>query len=703
MPAKVVPSAAALALSLVAAVARGEPLTSATVASDELPPITATATRIARPLGAVPASVVVLEREQIENASGQRLDDLLRAVPGFSLFRRQPSLLAHPTTQGVSLRGIGATGASRALVLVDGVPAHDPFGGWVYWGRIPNELVERIEVVRGGGSSLWGSGAMSGVINIITRAPGADPALVRAEKGNRHTTNVETIAGHAWERTALRADAAYLDSGGEYLVSGGERVPFDTRADSRDLSVGLRSDWSLSPRWSASLGGRYFDEKRDNGTELTGNDTDNFSAQAGIEGDTVRGAGFRADVYGQLQEFESTFSSQDREAGVEFPSLDQFDVPSHALGAGARAWSAPWRRHIGLVGADYAFSDGHTHEDFRFLDGAFSRRRKAGGHEHLVGAYVQDIWRPLERFELTTGLRVDYWRSEDGERRETDLITGTELSDVSLPTKDDVYLSPRIGALFQLDPALALRASVYRGFRAPTLNELYRPFRVRNDITEANADLDLERLTGAEAGFDWHRGRGTLAVTGYYNRVDDPIVNVTVGEGPGDVAPCGFVPEGGVCRQRRNLGETRTIGVELDGALDITSRLRLRGGYLFSDAEIREAGSDSALVGNDVPQVPEHQLVLGAEWRPRERLGVALETRYVGDQFDDDTNERELEDYVVVDAAVTFALDDHWELFIRGENVLGDRYEVAKTADGLVTYGPAAMVHGGARWRFGSR
>jgi outer membrane receptor protein involved in Fe transport len=643
--------------------------------------------------------VIVLDGERIDNASGQRLDDLLRSIPGFSLFRRQPSLIAHPTTQGATLRGIGATGASRALVLVDGIPIQDPFGGWVYWGRIPRELIERIEVVRGGGSSLWGNAAMSGVINVITKPPDDDREVLRAEKGNRDTTNVETLASHAWTDAGVRADAAYLDSGGTYLVAGGDRVPFDTRADSREVTLGLRTDWRLSPRWLASLDGRYFDEKRDNGTELGDNETDNFAAHAGIEGESVGGSGFRADVYGQVQEFKSRFSSQDRTAGIELPSLDQFDVPSGSLGFGARAWTRPLARHIALVGVDYAFVDGHTNENFRYIDGTFTRRRKAGGREHVVGAYVQDIWRPLERLEVTTGLRADYWRSEDGERRETDLADGATLMDQSLPAKDEVFLSPRVGALLQLAPALALRASAYRGFRAPTLNELYRPFRVRNDITEANADLDLERLTGAEIGFDARSGPGTLAATAYWNRIDDPIVNVTVADGPGDVPPCGFVPDGGVCRQRQNLGETRTLGLELDATFDVTSRLRLRGGYLLSEAEIRSAGSAVALDGNDIPQVPEHQAVMGADWHPRDRIGVFLETRFVGDQFDDDENERELEAYVVIDAAISLALDDHWELFVRGENVLGERYEVAKTADGLTTYAPAAMVHGGVRWR----
>ena len=665
----------------------------------EAPAVTVTAARVTRPLGGVPASVVVLDREQIERSAAQRLDDVLRAVPGFQLFRRQSSLVAQPTAQGASLRGIGASGASRALVLVDGVPAQDPFGGWVYWGRIPVEGVERVEVVRGGGSSLWGSGALSGVINVITRAPRADAARVTAEGGNRATRNAAAAVSDAWGPVAAQLDASYYDTGGYYLVSGGERVAFDTRADSRDLSLGARADWTLSPLVAATFGARYFDERRDNGTELTHNDTDNFSAQAGIEGETPRGDGFRADVFGQIQGFDSTFSSQDRAAAIELPSLDQYDVPSGSIGASGQWWRDLGAGHLLLAGGDYAMVEGDTHEEFRYLDGAFTRKRKAGGREHTLGLYVQDIWRPLPRLELTAGVRVDYWRSEDGRRREEDSTSGAGLVDESFSPRDEVFASPRLGLLFDVTSSVVVRASAYRGFRVPTLNELYRPFRVRNDITEANAGLDMERLTGVDLGCDLRFTRGALALTAYVNRLDDPVANVTIGAGPGDVSPCGFVPDGGVCRQRRNLGHTRTIGVELDAEVELSPRLTLRGGYLLSDAEIVAAGDEPALEGNEVPQVSEHQAAIGIDWQPFQRIDAALDARYVGDTFDDDLNTRRLDDYFVLDASLAFALDRRWSVYVRGANVFGDRYEVAQTADGLTTYGPAAIVLAGVRFR----
>jgi outer membrane receptor protein involved in Fe transport len=665
----------------------------------ELAPVVVSAERVVRPLGGLPSSVVVIDRSTIDGIAAQRLDDVLRSVPGFNLFRRQSSLVANPTTQGASLRGIGATGASRALVLIDGVPSQDAFGGWFAWGRVPLELVERIEVVRGGGSSLWGSGALSGVINIVTRAPQAGQGIVRAEMGNRQTRRITAVKDGERNNVRAQVDASYDVTEGYYLVSGGERVVFDTRADSRDLNVGVRSDWDLSDSVTATLRLRYFDERRDNGTAETANDSEMLSLQTGLEGVTRGGDGFRADLFGQVQDYSITFSSQDRGAGIEIPALDQFEVPAASLGSSMRWWREDRPGRLWLAGVDYVLTAGTTHEDFRYVDGEFTRRRKAGGREHAFGLYGQRTRELHPRVELTAGLRVDYWRSENGRRKERTLDTAEELIDASLPDRDEVFVSPRLGVLVRASRHVIVRSAAYRGFRAPTLNELYRPFRVRNDITEANSDLDLERVTGTDLGVDWTFARGGLGVTAYWNRLDDPIINVTIGEGPGDVSPCGFVPSGGVCRQRRNLGHTRTLGLEVDATAELAPTLTLRGGYLFSDAELRSDGPDAALRGNDVPQVAKHQAVAALDWHPHHRLDVALEGRYVGPQYDDDLNTRRLEGYFVLNAVISFALDARWDLFVRAENVTGDRFEVAESADGLVTYGPAALVNLGVRYR----
>ncbi|HEU4886491.1 MAG TPA: Plug domain-containing protein, partial [Thermoanaerobaculia bacterium] len=151
-----------------------------------------TATRTETRVADTPASVVVLSREALQASAAPTLDDALRQVAGFTLFRRTGSRVANPTAQGVTLRGVGASGASRALVLDDGVPLNDPFGGWVYWGRVPRTALERVEVLRGGASDLYGSSAMGGVIQFVRRRSGGIDVDVSA--GSQETGTASLFA-----------------------------------------------------------------------------------------------------------------------------------------------------------------------------------------------------------------------------------------------------------------------------------------------------------------------------------------------------------------------------------------------------------------------------------------------------------------------------------------------------------------------------
>ncbi|HWP76206.1 MAG TPA: TonB-dependent receptor plug domain-containing protein, partial [Methylomirabilota bacterium] len=191
--------------------------------AERLEPVVVTATRAEQPIGEAPASVTVLSREDIRQGAGQSLDDILRQVPGFSLFRRSSSLVSHPTTQGVSLRGIGPSGASRALVLLDGVPVNDPFGGWVYWDRIPLQSVEQVEVVRGGGASLWGNYALGGVINIITRRPTERAAYFEGSYGTNDTHNVDLLLTDALGPFRVSLEGSHFATDGYPVVSSARR------------------------------------------------------------------------------------------------------------------------------------------------------------------------------------------------------------------------------------------------------------------------------------------------------------------------------------------------------------------------------------------------------------------------------------------------------------------------------------------------
>jgi outer membrane cobalamin receptor len=189
-----------------------------------------------------PANVTVLDNTAIQQSPGTNLDDRLRDVPGFSLFRRSSSLAANPTTQGISLRGIGSSGASRTLVLWDGIPANDPFGGWVYWTQfVPGEIA-RAEISRGAATAIFGDRAMSGAIGIFSRQPEKLHVLGEYEFGNENTHDLSAGFADAWSRLAISGTARAFTTDGYFIVPASIRGAADTRAGVRFVTGDVRID-----------------------------------------------------------------------------------------------------------------------------------------------------------------------------------------------------------------------------------------------------------------------------------------------------------------------------------------------------------------------------------------------------------------------------------------------------------------------------
>ena len=662
--------------------------------------VVVTATRMERRLEDVAADVTVLTRADIEQSAAQTVDDFLRQVPGFNLFRRSSSLVAHPTAQGVSLRGIGASGASRTLVLLDGVPINDPFGGWVYWSKMPLESIERIEVVRGGAASVWGNYAMGGVINIITTHPTGRALTAVAEGGTHGTANMVVSGSERWGPLGLTLEGNYFRTDGYQIVKANQRGPIDINADSEHGTFNGKLEYSLSPDATLFLNGSFFDETRGNGTPLSNNTTDAGHVGSGAAFSLADGSHCKLTVFADLQTFTSTFSSQAPNRQSEQPASNQFDVPTTAVGAAAEWSKQVHAAHMLAGGADFRWIDGENNEDFRFINNQFTMRRRAGGTQEFVGAYVEDLFTPAERWLVSAAGRVDLWRSLDGSRIERSLQDGSLTMDRTFPDRNRGLFSPTLSVRYDATDRLAARAVFYQGFRAPTINELFRPFRVRNDITEANGSLDPERLLGGEAGLEYRAPTLATGLTAYWNDIRDPIANVTIGSGPGTVQPCGTVPQGGVCRQRQNLGRARVQGIEVDAEYSPLPFWSLAAGYLFSHTEVLSAPNAPDLEGQRLPQVPNHELTLKLGYTNAALLSAAVQVRYVGDQFEDDRNSLRLGDFAVVDFSLARRITRWAEVFFQIENLLDRTYEVGKTADGLITTGAPLLAHGGVRLQF---
>ncbi len=610
-------------------------------------------------------SVISVSREELARNASVTLDDQLRRIPGFALFRRSGSLVAHPTSQGVSLRGAGPSGASRTLVLADSIPLNDPFGGWVYWARIPRLSLDRVEVVRGGASELYGTDALGGVIQLFRRRPA--PVTFEAEGlyGTMDTADFAFYASHRLGRHGMSVAGDLFRTGGYNQIAPAQRGPVDIRSDS--------SHGAFEALWDFSLknGGRVFatlsryGEDRGNGTPLQVNDTDIRSASAGASFVTNGKNEWSLQSFAVAESFDSTFSAIASDRSAE--SLTRLQrVPARSAGAQVRWRRTVATRHFLLGGSDYSVVRG-TSDEIAYVAGNPGARISAGGRQDRVGFYVQDLFRVSERLQVLAGIRRDAWRN-GGEWRGS-------------------HLSPKVAARLELGSTVALRASASRSFRTPTLNELYRSFRVGSVVTLANRDLGPERSTSAEIGFDYAPARRfSLRATLFTSRIEGNIANVTLSSTPSLIT-----------RRRDNLGATRSRGVEMDASFRLSESWLLSGGYFLSDAVVREAPRVPELVGLRLPQVPRHQAVLQLDFAKR-RYFVNAAVRFSSRQFDDDLNRFPLGRYGILDLSAGRDLTRYTQLFFACENLSDETYVVGRTP--VETIGMPRRLHAGLRFRF---
>jgi len=594
--------------------------------------ITVTATRTETRLADTPASVVVLDKKTIDDSPSMTIDATLRQVPGFTLFRRSGSRSANPTSQGVSLRGVGASGASRALVLDDGIPLNDAFGGWVYWGRVSSLSLDRIEVLRGGASDLYGSGAMSGVVQFVRRR---DAALsVDVSGGSERTGEASIYVGQPYVRLA----ADLFSTHGYVIVAPESRGSVDIHATARHSNV----DATVA-RGGFFVRASHFEESRNNGTPLQTNDTTLTQIAAGAD---VGALSVRA--YGSDQEYAQVFTAIAANRNSERLTVDQ-RVPSRSRGGSAQYAHAIGARNAVVVGADARDVKGASDETQP------TSHTRVGGHQRSTSAFAEDVIDVSSRLNLTAAIRFD---------------------DVALASRRDTAWSPRIAALFRATDRLSLTASAYKAFRAPTLNELYRSFRVGNVLTNANENLGPERLEAFELGARYMNVRATAFVM----NVDDTIANVTLSATPTLIT-----------RQRRNLGSTRTRGLELESDWRVADRWRISTGYLYSDANV----TSGTLEGKRLPQVPRNQASAQLIFTPP-RGTFSLQTRWSAMQFDDDLNQLPLRGFTAVDFFASIPLRKATAITLSAENVFDRRVEVSATP--VITLDAPRTIRVGVRY-----
>ena len=671
-----------------------------------------TASRGAERLGNIPASVSIIDSAEIKQSPALVADDVLRRLPAFSLFRRTSSLSSHPTSQGVSLRGIGPSGVSRTLVMVDSIPFNDPFGGWVYWTRVPMEAVDRIEVVDGSSSSLYGNYAMGGVINIMSSRPARRTIELKTQYGSRNTPKADFFGSDVWGKVGVAVEGSVFDTDGFPIVIANERGIIDNNATVKFHNVNVKLDYTPASNVQTFVRGGYFSEDRGNGKIGEINDTRWKSASGGVRWLMPDTSSLQASVFGDVEKFHSTFlavtapSATVASRSIVRLTIDQ-RVPTDAVG-GMVQWSRSFGfKNVLSGGADWRWVDGDSNEDsYNAPAGVpivpptaptvLALTRVSGGTQRSIGGFVQDVLTPIEKVVITASARVDNWHNYDSHNRETNVPSGTPGAGnrPNLAERKDTVGSPRFAALYKVTRQVRVWGDFSTGFRAPTLNELYRQFRVGAILTLANDTLGPERLKGGELGISVEPMRNvTFRSTFYDNRVKNPVSNVTIATNT---------------QQRQNLGRTRIRGLQTDAEINVGRYVRVTGGYLFNDAKVREFAANPTLVGLYLPQVPKHRGTVQIAYSNPRYFNVGFGAQFFGRQFDDDQNTRMvpgetepgLPGYSIVDLTASRAFGRNLEVFVGAQNILDKEYIVGTAP---TTIGSPRLVNGGVRVRWAGR
>jgi len=659
-----------------------------------LEPVAVTATRTPMRATEVPASVRVLTREEIAQSGALVVDDLLRQIPGFNTFRRSSSLVTapqqDPEAQGVTLRGIGPGGASRALVLLDGVPINDGFGGFLYWGEIPLESIERIEVVRGGGSTLWGTSALGGVINIITRAPERRAASAKLSGGALGTTDDTLSYTDAAGPGRIALEGSFLHTDGYTIIARAQRGPIDQNSGSERKTFSGRLEYAPAANRSVFLRGTFYAQSLNAGTSLRTSGTDRGFIAAGGTMRTADGGEWGLTLFSHLTTFNEQFSRINAARTAE--SLSQIQqVPSTDIG-GALTWTHRLLTdHLLTAGADFRVIDGESRDTFFSGAGVLAERRISKGRQDIVGVFVQDLYTPRRELQIALGVRVDRVAISGGSVQSTAATPPVIL----VPDQDRIEASPRLAVRYQLADGLAVRGAGYRAFRAPTLAELTRESSVESLRLLPNRELVPEVLWGGELGLDSWGAAGLAArLTAYWNTLEDVIAPVDQ-------------PGGG--RRPENVGTARVRGIEADLEYRLTRAWSLTGSYLYSEARFVEVGRPqfANLEGKRLTQVPWHSGTVGLRYTNPALVNALVQVRLEGKKFEDADNEDTLAGYWLVDLALSRPLPPlpslpGWqggEVFLAIQNLFDRRYDTDK-GGGILKVGTPLFVQGGVRLRF---
>ncbi|WP_052572478.1 TonB-dependent receptor [Holophaga foetida] len=688
--------------------------------------VVVTSTRTEKELGDAPGSVNIVTASEMKKRGVKDVDEALNTTAGVITSRSKGPM---DTIAGIALRGIPDSG--RTLVLVDGLALNDPYSNGVNFSGMASEDLERIEVVKGPFSSLYGGNAMGGVVSIITRMP------------TKREFTLKTGYGSAWDREADNAPkdyrtvyASYGDRIGRFslLASYDYRTTNGYAANqvvtSSKPTSGI-TGWSTTQStkgvtnyligdkgdnaWSNDnlrLKGRYefssvtslslsyarttseYDYPSPNTylRDASGNAV--WSYGSSVTQKTFLGnlSENEKNTYGAV--FETTLRSAKVKACLGYTDLSAtwYTTPGTGAtssgGAGtltsypSNSWNGdiqvtiPFFEHQVLTFGG-AFRKGsidrqdHKLTNWRSEDTQTTLTYVAAGEDRTLAIFLDDEIALHEKVTAFVGVRADWWKTRSGSATQY----GTGAFSESYGDRSDASLSPKVAFVYKLSTTTTLRASAGQAFRSPTLYQLYVSTTMGTSTTlyASNPDLKPEKVTAWDLSIDQRTWKGgKIKATYFENRISDMIYSTT-----------GETIDGIKVIDRVNAGKGKSRGLELEAEQRFQSGLRFFANFTYTDSEIVENDAKPTSEGKEFTYVPRRMVNLGGDYG-HGPFGINVTGRYMSKRYGSDDNSDivngvygSYDPFFTVDATLRYQTSSWASFSLSGTNLSGKRYYVS--------------------------
>lgn len=640
-----------------------------------------------------PQSVTLITSEDIERSAAQKLDELLRQrVPGINFKSYGGADLCEMSN--VSLRGVGP-GYGRILVLVDGIPQHDATQEFVRWNLFPLNDIDRIEVIRGPSSALYGSKAMGGVINIITKRPTKpSETSIKASYGDLYTYNTQLL------QMGKLGNFGYSISGAVRRTDGyiAEKEPFDfsIKRYRKDNILNGKIFWNMDEKSTLILGGKYLDARVGEGrsTYFTKRYTSGFWL------DYQRKDPNTFDLHGtfyfnqdEWKSYEDTW--EDNYASIEkISTADPFQYWGGTIYA-----SIPIALGniltVGFEGRNQKLEWNHNHLKEP------ERVHNLGAELRYLAGFLQDEMYLLgDKLIFTAGIRYDYSKFHNGWAYDSDPSESygepyNKPYYLKRPSKEQGEFSPKLGVVYHLTNQTTLRGSVARAFRFPSMESLYVLWPYAGGLWEGNPDLESETMISYEIGVthSFFDKKGFFKATAYKSEADDYIFAETK-----SVSPVYH-------QQFENIDKVRIYGVETELQYQISKHWSFFADYTYNVSEVRRYDDNPALEGEELPYCPHHKFGVGVSYDNPRILRIDADMRYTSWRYDvlmwEWPEYAKLPGYSTYNLKLSKKLNRFTEVSLAVENIFDNEYEVTYSPDtGKLLLAPGRLITGGVTVNF---